>query len=426
MRSLTSEKKVIRATKLKWTFVFSMTIITLVSAFSILIYGLMVRVTAERFDESIIERAQRIERRLRIIPIPLHEEVLLGISDAAAIIASEEEFIQFITASGEIIAGVGVHVPLYGVPEEGFEDLRVPSVSDERTEHVYRAFTTALKTPGGRTNLYVRTGIDITDLRQQQRLFFVAMLLTVILSGAGAWVMGFILSSYILKPLSTNYERLKRFSLLSSHELKTPLTVIRSAADLLAADEDLTPGSQKKVTALKSAVDRIESLVSQLLLLSKSEESAFMKKSARRFKLNPMLDEIMRGYQTLAQEKGIELELRCDDTVEANTSEEFLRIIIQNLVDNAFRFTPGGGRIEIVAGYLRDKLKISVRDSGIGIRKADQKRIFERFYKAGSTRLEQSGSGLGLSIVGELAQVIGARITLTSEPGKGSEFSIVL
>jgi signal transduction histidine kinase len=426
MQYLTSEKKIIRSTKTRWTLVFSLTIIVLVSTFAFLIYGLMVRITTERFDESIIERAERIDRRIRLIPVPVREEALVGITDALSMITPNQEFLQFLSIDGELIANVGIQVPSPDLVQEGFEDVKLALSPEASSVNVYRAYTKPLLGPGGRPLFYVRTGVDITDLRQQQNLFLIAMLLTVVLSGTGAWVIGFILSSYILRPLSANYERLKRFSLLSSHELKTPLTIMKSAADLLESDDTISEPSHRKIQMLKNSIGRIESLISQLLLLSQSEESTFLKKHSRVFSLTPFLEDILKRFEPLARNKGIELSLKCSEEVEVNTSEELLQLILQNLIDNALHFTPEGGRVEVAATYLGKGARIAVRDSGIGIRKVDQKRIFERFFKAAPTKRDQSGFGLGLSIVGELAQVIGAEITLTSEPGQGSEFVVTL
>ncbi len=425
MRYLTSEKKIIRATKLKWTFVFSLTIIALVSTFAFLIYGLMVRITTERFDDSIIERTERIERRLRLIPVSLRDEALLNISDALSLITPDQEFVQFITADGLVLATTGVQAPSPESLQDGFEDIEF-FATETQSEHVFRTYTKAVSGPGGRSLLYVRSGVDITDLRQQQQLFLVAMLLTVALSGTGAWIIGFLLSSYILRPLSSNYEKLKRFSLLSSHELKTPLTIMKSATDLLADDENLSGPSRKKVEILKGTIKRIETLTSQLLLLSKSEESDFTRRHASPFSLRTMLSGLKKDFEETAARKGIVMVLDCPEGIEVNTSEELLTIILTNLIDNALRFTEPGGRVEVSALNIGGRTRLAVRDTGIGIKKMDQKRVFERFSKAGATKQDKSGTGLGLSIVGELAQAIGAEISLVSEPGKGSEFVVSL
>ncbi|GEM_PF-792013 len=425
MRYLTSEKKIIRSTKLKWALVFSATIIALVSTFAFLIFGLMVRITTERFDDSVIERAERIERRLRLIPIPLRDELLLNISDALALITPDQEFVQFITSDGLLLGTTGVQAPAPESLREGFEDVKF-SVTETDSEQVFRTYTKAVTGPGGRSLLYVRSGVDVTDLRQQQHLFLIAMVLTVVLSGAGAWVIGFLLSSYILRPLSSNYQRLKRFSLLSSHELKTPLTIMKSATDLLADDENLTEPSRNKVEILKGTIKRIETLTSQLLLLSKSEESDFTKKHVSPFSLRTMLSGLKKDFEETAVRKGIIMVLHCPEDIEVNTSEELLTIILTNLIDNALRFTEPGGRVEVSALSIGGKTRIAIRDTGIGINKMDQRRVFERFFKAGTTKEDKSGTGLGLSIVGELAQVIGAEISLFSEPCKGSEFVVSL
>jgi two-component system, OmpR family, phosphate regulon sensor histidine kinase PhoR len=211
-----------------------------------------------------------------------------------------------------------------------------------------------------------------------------------------------------------------------SHELKTPLTVISGFAETLESEE-LTPRERKQfVEAIRSSARRMQRIVDDLLDLSRIESGGWRPhpvavdvRALASEAIAPCAAEIAR------KELSLEMEI-ADDATTLVVDPTALRQIIGNLVDNAVRYTGPGGRISIFSRRERDGIRLGVRDTGVGIAAEHLPRIFERFYRADSSRArDDGGTGLGLAIVRHLAEAHGARVTAESTPGKGTAVDVV-
>jgi two-component system phosphate regulon sensor histidine kinase PhoR len=131
--------------------------------------------------------------------------------------------------------------------------------------------------------------------------------------------------------------------------------------------------------------------------------------------------------RTVAESRDIAVELECDPALEGEINSTFLEQALVNLVDNAIKYGPDGGRVWVVAARESGEIRIRVRDQGVGISAAHLPRIFERFYRVDKSRSrKEGGTGLGLAIVKHIAQAHGGRVTAESEPGEGSTFTVCL
>ncbi len=213
-----------------------------------------------------------------------------------------------------------------------------------------------------------------------------------------------------------------------SHELKTPLASIQAYASTLmdGALEDETV-NRRFLGQIEEQVDRLHTLIQDLLSLAKIESGREV------FELVPVsLDElaqsIIAGVQQRAETKNVRLNLEATDhRLFVNADAEGLRTILDNLVDNALKYTPSDGEITIGWYVEANQIVILVQDTGCGIPSKDHQRIFERFYRVDKARSrEMGGTGLGLSIVKHLTQVFGGSVSLASEVGKGTTFKIRL
>jgi signal transduction histidine kinase len=241
----------------------------------------------------------------------------------------------------------------------------------------------------------------------------------ILFSAGGAAVFGYFMSSMALLPVKNAYNSLKRFSMDASHELKTPLSVLKTSLDVLKYREDLPDDVKSKLNVMEKNVDKMSKQINQLLLLVKSE-SSLNNVVKERINLKEFLQQIVDEFKPKAESKGLVLEIDCPEDLFLETEKDTLRVILENLIDNAVKFTEKG---KVIVGARKEgRLTIYVQDTGPGIPKKEQKRIFERFYRISRNT---EGSGLGLSIVKELASRLKAKVILESEEGKGSTFKLV-
>jgi two-component system, OmpR family, phosphate regulon sensor histidine kinase PhoR len=210
----------------------------------------------------------------------------------------------------------------------------------------------------------------------------------------------------------------------ASHELKTPVAAIQAAAETVerALDEDPRAASRFAAQLHHEAV-RLSRIVSDLLDLSRLETEQPLLEPVR---LDSLTREEVDRYRARAGETGIDLTLRVQPATVQGASKD-LSLLVGNLLDNAVRYTPPGGRIDVEVGVKEEGIFLEVRDTGIGIPARDLPRIFERFYRVDPARSRQTGgTGLGLSIAKHVVEQHGGRIAAKSELGGGSTFRVIL
>ncbi len=212
-----------------------------------------------------------------------------------------------------------------------------------------------------------------------------------------------------------------------SHELKTPLTVIRGYAETLLAEETAPDVRRGFVDKVLANARRMQQLVDDLLDLSRIESGAWTPKPER-VALAPLLQDVWAALtpQAAAQRLSLRSEL-APDAAEVTADAQGLRQILGNVLDNAVRYTPEGGRVMVSATRAAGGVEIEVSDTGIGIPGEHLPRIFERFYRADPARSrEAGGTGLGLAIVKHLVEAHGGRVSAESALGAGTTIRIVL
>ncbi len=212
-----------------------------------------------------------------------------------------------------------------------------------------------------------------------------------------------------------------------SHELKTPLTAIQGFAEtLLSGAIDDRQNRAGFLEIIRKHAVRLSRVTDDLLKLSRIEAGQFQLQF-RRVSIREVVEPCVETVRLSAESKSLELATEFDCALSVTGDPNALQEILQNLLDNAVRYTPPGGRIGIHAAASECGVVISVSDTGIGIPKVEQERIFERFYRVDAARSrELGGTGLGLSIAKHLAEAHGGRIEVESEVGRGSTFSIYL
>ncbi len=214
----------------------------------------------------------------------------------------------------------------------------------------------------------------------------------------------------------------------ASHELRTPLTSIRGFVEALedgAVDEPQT--AQRFLGKIRTHADRMAALVEDLLELSRLESGARAPEPEETL-LTEVAEDVVASFAGAATRKDISLRRTDRGAPPVVTDPERLRRVLENLVDNAVKYTPAGGRVEVTTSAgPGGSARIEVADNGPGIAGEHLARIFERFYRVDKARSrELGGTGLGLSIVKHLAEGMGASVSVESEPGKGAKFIVSL
>ena len=212
-----------------------------------------------------------------------------------------------------------------------------------------------------------------------------------------------------------------------SHELRTPLNSILGFSDVLLAHPNLNEKQQRWVNNIKSSGDKLLALINDILDLAKIEAGK-MEIRVDEFSLHDVCEALVAMFRPLAEKKNIDLHHQVDVGVPVMRQDVTkLQQILQNLLSNAVKFTPEGGRVVVKAEADGDYVVITVTDTGLGIAPEEQELVFEKFRQSGNplTR-EHAGTGLGLSIVRELTRLLGGEVTLQSELGRGSKFTVRL
>ncbi len=220
------------------------------------------------------------------------------------------------------------------------------------------------------------------------------------------------------------------FVSIASHELKTPINVILGYLQLM--DEGvygpLTEKQQPVTKTIQAQAKTLSRLAGQLLDVSRFEAGGG-RIDPRSIKLPLMLDELERAFHVLAVQRGIDFLVtrKPDLPVDVVWDWERINEVTGNLLSNAFKFTPSGGTVELIAGPDENGVCIEVRDTGAGIKPDQLKRVFEKFYQADNQKSASAkGTGLGLAIAKEIVEAHQGRISVSSTVAKGTTFRLVL
>ncbi|HKW99444.1 MAG TPA: heavy metal sensor histidine kinase [Bryobacteraceae bacterium] len=230
----------------------------------------------------------------------------------------------------------------------------------------------------------------------------------------------------LLARLDQSFETMRRFVADASHELRTPIAVIRGEADVALGHERKPQEYQESLAIIQDEARRLSRLVDDLLNLARAD-AGHVNLRLEEFYLNDLLAECCRSVQASAGAHDVQVECSCPADVVFRGDQELLRRLVLNLLDNAVRFTPAGGKVAVRLETAEGGVCIQVADTGVGIPPELAAHVFERFYRGDQARSRQNGGfGLGLSIVKWIAESHNGTVQLESRPGKGSTFTVLL
>lgn len=241
----------------------------------------------------------------------------------------------------------------------------------------------------------------------------------------GAGLLGYLLAGWTLKPIQEMLNQQNRFITDASHELRTPITSLKSNLEVNLRDKKLSLLNARLLMkeSLKD-VDKLQSLADSLLQLAQYQ------KPNSHLVFEPVLlinivNNAVRRVQSIAKKKKITITQKVPH-IKIKANQHSLEDLIIIFLDNAIKFSPVGNKISIVGEKLEGTAKLSIRDQGMGISKKDLPHIFERFYRSENLKTNQSrGYGLGLAIAKSIADINKININVASIPNKGSTFSLI-
>lgn len=209
-----------------------------------------------------------------------------------------------------------------------------------------------------------------------------------------------------------------------SHEMKTPIAIVKNYAELLKAEHITEQQRKEYAESIEGAAMRLSNLISNILKLNKLENQRIIPEVEAYDVCRQLCDCILQ-FEEAWDEKDIELETEIDDVVMVEADESLLELVWNNLLSNAIKFTEPGGTVSVKQTSEDSFVKISVSDTGCGMDTDVMNHIFDKFYQ-GDTSHSKEGNGLGLALVKRVLELMDGDIQVFSEPGKGSTFLVTL
>jgi len=275
---------------------------------------------------------------------------------------------------------------------------------------------------------YVRVGESIDAIEEElSRLRWGLQsggLVALLLCGIGSWW----LTQQFLQPIEQSFQQLKQFTADASHELRNPLTAIRTSVEVMQSHSDrVHPSDQKKLAAITSATTQMTQLVEDLLWLARSDGNLVPLKPESAIPIDELLEDLLDLYflQSKQQQITLNSNFAADALVVGDADQ--LKRLFANLLTNALKYTPAYGTVTLSSIVKSNEIIVQVQDTGIGIAPEQLPFVFDRFWRADAARsYYNEGTGLGLSIAQTIAQRHSGTLTVTSNLGRGSCFQVRL
>ena len=269
--------------------------------------------------------------------------------------------------------------------------------------------------------------LDVTDSYAMLR----SLGLTLSMLFAGLLAVFFFISLFFanraIAPLSEAWDKQTRFIADASHELKTPLSVIHANCAALCVNGDMSVASQKKwIDNIISGADRMTSLIDNMLTLSYIEDEKTVSQKTV-FDLSKEVSCAVSEAEASAVTRGIIMKTQIEPGIVIASDADRVNTVVRALLDNAVKYTPEGGTIQVTLTSAKKLAEIVVRNDSDGISEEDLPRLFDRFYRADPARSSQTrGYGMGLAIAKAASERLSAKLTAKSEPGKYIEFRFIM
>ena len=286
---------------------------------------------------------------------------------------------------------------------------------DDRT---LRLEAKRFRTPRGRVLVAVAIA-DQLELEDRYKdliwVFSAAGVVAVILVAMG----GGVLARKSIAPIEATMANMRRFMADAAHELKTPIAILRTNADVALQQSRDEEGYRAALRSVEDESRRLGGLVDHLLVLARADAGERHPQRQRVF-LDDIAADCLSAGRVMSERKGVHLVVDAFEETPIDADPALVRELILILLDNAIKFTRPGGTIRLSIAMLDSRPSMRLQDTGVGISPKDLPNVFQRFYRGDSDREAQNGAGLGLSIAKWIAEEHGAEISLESEKGRGT------
>jgi signal transduction histidine kinase len=278
-------------------------------------------------------------------------------------------------------------------------------------------------TSGSGTTYVAAAVAERPNIREQYAsligIFGAAALAALLLVAVG----GFVLARQSTAPVERSMEQMRRFMADAAHELRTPVTILRTRTEIALSRPRDAAGDAAEFQAIEREADRIGGIVGDLLTLARAD--AGERKVLRdALYLDDVVSQAVSSARALAERKGVALVIGSFEEARAVGDAELIERLVLIVLDNAIKYTPPGGNVRVDVAARDGQRSVTVSDTGIGIPQDQLPRIFERFYRGEAARSHAEGAGLGLPIARWIADLHSARIFVTSNP-QGTRVEIV-
>ena len=224
--------------------------------------------------------------------------------------------------------------------------------------------------------------------------------------------------------LERSFSAEKQFTSDASHELRTPITVIKASCDRAKRKDSTREDFLETLSVIDEQADNMSSLVNHLLSLTRLQQGT-ERYPLDTGDLSELVREVCEDYIP-EDRRGISLHTDIPEGISARFNAQLFASLIQNLLQNAYRYGVECGNIWLTLRGSGGRACLTVRDDGIGMTAGEQEKVWQRFWQADASRSENSGSGLGLPLVKEIAELHGGTVSVSSAPGSGSTFTVVI
>jgi signal transduction histidine kinase len=230
---------------------------------------------------------------------------------------------------------------------------------------------------------------------------------------------GFILVRKSTAPIERSIEFMRRFMADAAHELRTPITILRTRAEVALQQPRAAADYVSALQGIEAEARRLGGIVDSLLVLARADAGERQIEKTRIF-LDDIAIDAAGAAQVVARQKNVDVTVDLFEEAPVDGDPILIRQLIMIVLDNAVKFTDAGGQVHVRVSMLQGAPTFAVEDTGIGIKQEELSRVFQRFFRGETARSRTDGAGLGLSIASWIAREHGADITLSSEPGKGT------
>lgn len=296
----------------------------------------------------------------------------------------------------------------------------------EDGEQRMRVEMTPLTDPQGKVVGYLQFQIPTRDRDAAVKQFAIVMALIAPIVLIGLGVCSYFVSDKATVPIQQTIDLLRQFISDAGHELNTPLSIVNACAESLEHKLAKQGIEAKEITTIASSSERMQSIIDDLMLLAALETPLHSESQVDRIRVSELISESIDEFTIKFEQKNVELTSTVETDAIVRGDEFRLRTMLNNLLENALRYTDAGGKVEVYATLNNNEIRIKISDTGIGIPAENLPFIFDRFYRVDKSRSRISGgSGLGLAIVKAIVEAHRGSIEVASSK-PGTMFTVTL